>query len=695
MTLRTKSIAISALICLFYVCTLIYALIDVYDANLENKAIKETTIVSNHLKKAIIELSLERSVMQATLNLDDPIAPSFEKLLQQQREKSDAGFNKVIQLLEDSGEINQKGQFLSALQDLQNLVQSIRIEADQNLSLPLISRDAAIEETLPGKMKNTIEKLAALPEKLIIRDVRLSSKLINLSKIQNKAWEVREYGGRERTYMAIATARGERISEGRLSEMYQMHLRARSAMDMLHLLKYYPRLPQEIKDKIDRLEKVYFDDYKKVRESILRSTKRGTPYRIGFDEYFRVSTDALNEAVELTYLASDIKEGYLAGLVEETTQAFWFYSVMLVFALSLSGFQIYIITFRVGKRLDRLHKVMDHMSQGETNVDLSSFTGSDELDQMADTVEVFRQNMLDKERMEQEQETLAAKAEEEKIKARQEMADRFEARVQGIIRAVASAAGELTQTSGQLKDLVNQSDQLATMASSEAGSTSANVQSVASAAEEMSATVKEISEQIQRSTTMVADSVGRVESADKHAVALSEASQKVQDVISIISDIAGQINLLALNATIESARAGEAGKGFAVVASEVKNLANQTDKSIQEIQVVIEEMMTVSSDITGALSSIRDSVNNIEESSGGIASAVEEQSATTNEIAANMQSAASGTQSISHSLEQVSSSSSQANTASDQVFTAAQSLSEQSDALDREVQAFLKEVRGG
>ncbi|WP_227586235.1 methyl-accepting chemotaxis protein, partial [Klebsiella aerogenes] len=61
--------------------------------------------------------------------------------------------------------------------------------------------------------------------------------------------------------------------------------------------------------------------------------------------------------------------------------------------------------------------------------------------------------------------------------------------------------------------------------------------------------------------------------------ALSDAAEKIGQVIELINTIAGQTNLLALNATIEAARAGEAGKGFAVVASEVKQLAAQTARA--------------------------------------------------------------------------------------------------------------------
>ena len=118
--------------------------------------------------------------------------------------------------------------------------------------------------------------------------------------------------------------------------------------------------------------------------------------------------------------------------------------------------------------------------------------------------------------------------------------------------------------------------------------TTSNVQSVASAAEEMSASVKEISSQVQRTNQLANDSKEKTVAADEKAVVLGTAAHKVSEAVTLIASIAGQINLLALNATIESARAGEAGKGFAVVASEVKNLANQTNKSVEEVSKVIE-----------------------------------------------------------------------------------------------------------
>lgn len=79
---------------------------------------------------------------------------------------------------------------------------------------------------------------------------------------------------------------------------------------------------------------------------------------------------------------------------------------------------------------------------------------------------------------------------------------------------------------------------------------------------------------------------------------LSDAVQEIGVTLKLINDISSSTNLLALNASIEAARAGEAGRGFAVVATEVGNLANSTQQSLKEVELVIERVQQNVREIT-------------------------------------------------------------------------------------------------
>jgi methyl-accepting chemotaxis protein len=202
---------------------------------------------------------------------------------------------------------------------------------------------------------------------------------------------------------------------------------------------------------------------------------------------------------------------------------------------------------------------------------------------------------------------------------------------------------------------VSQSNQEAQGAAQAVGSTSGNVQTMAAASEELAASVSEIAQTMASSRTATDLAVAEATNATALTDSLSAAATAMGGIVSLIQDIAGQINLLALNATIEAARAGDAGRGFAVVASEVKNLATQAARATEQITTEIDAVQTVSNGVVEALSRIKDAVATMRDHVVSAATAVEEQSVVTREMSSNMQEAAQAVSCISNNIGAISS----------------------------------------
>jgi methyl-accepting chemotaxis protein len=273
------------------------------------------------------------------------------------------------------------------------------------------------------------------------------------------------------------------------------------------------------------------------------------------------------------------------------------------------------------------------------------------------------------------------------------IADDFEATVGNIIGTVSSASTELEATATSLTKTAAMTEQLSTSVAGASEEASSNVQSVATASEELASSVSEISRQVLESSRIAGSAVDQAGKADGRIAELSQAANRIGEVVKLITAIAEQTNLLALNATIEAARAGDAGRGFAVVAQEVKALAAQTAKATDEIGTQIGGMQTATADSVVAIKEVSDTIRRISDISSAIAAAVEEQGAATQEISRNVQQAAQGTSEVASNIVDVNRGASETGSASAQVLSSAQSLANESNRLKLEVGRFLDTVR--
>jgi methyl-accepting chemotaxis protein len=629
-----------AFICLIAICLFSLAgwgvlTYNVYISYIQSQKIKTVNDITDILIDFATSVQSERGKVNTALNSNDVVSSAKEAEIIALQASSNSHLEKVLESLAPEVRVEKE----VALRNLNVSIdrfKSYRQLASSAVKLPKSQRNSAIidgwYEEATAVIFHSKALWSAFGREIILDDGRIGQ----LTELKEMGFDLRESAGRERAILEVAIATNQRLTQAQLQDA----MRYQGQVDVLwseakSVALALASKQSELNKSIVNAQKLHFEVYNAARQSVIKASTEGTPYPFNIAGWRQVSDPAMASLLAIKSIAvAETADIASKNLEQSKNQLILLGSIMAV-GVAITAIVLVFICKTVVKALSKITKVINSLAQNNVDIKVPFTRKNDEFGDIARSVQIFKQNLLDNTRLETEKKAYLVEQGERQVLVEGYIKD-FEAKMHHVFDTIISSINTVETSTIVLTSAATKTAESTSEAEHSSNLAAVQMTSMAEMIAGLNQSMAELSARVTETSAVISEAAASAGTADMETQVLTQSAQRIGLIVELITSIASKTNLLALNAAIEAARAGDAGRGFAVVASEVKSLATQTTQGTQDISSQISSIQGAANNAVATINEIGQKLNNINAVGISMASAIEEQSTATSEISKNV-----------------------------------------------------------
>lgn len=353
---------------------------------------------ANMFVAGLFEVLLERLYTNNGLQAAGPADQALLKEIEARRKLVQERFRPGLAELA-ARDFPDKPALTAALDTALSKAGQYRSQADKALGLPRDQRDATLVKTFIAVITDSVNASLNLWFSALHRAAEDDPALARLATIKEIGWKMRDYSGRERSNISQAIASGQPVPAALLVQNTAHRARVELLWQQLENLTRDKATHPAIRQAMDSARDQYFSAFLRLNDDLKQRGDDGGKYGTTPSDYVAVTTPQIGALLNVMYAAGTASEGYADQRAADARMTFVIMASLAVFGLLTSIGTVVVITRRVAMPLTTMTTVMSRLAENDTSVEVPALDRLDEVGAMARSVQVFKDNMIDNNRL--------------------------------------------------------------------------------------------------------------------------------------------------------------------------------------------------------------------------------------------------------------------------------------------------------